>query len=315
MAPRTRTSPYRNLRRIAGAKDAALTWVVVDSLADLYQTTPDHGRLVLDELASWTAKEPRGNRHRVGLLAFLQIAFMLWGPAPPNAEAADGERWPLLLVDTHDDSRRQRRLLQLWRRALNYAGTARWTMAALGPWVWAADTADGLHERVEWTVLELAEEGARRRASGAPAGAGGVPARLGRRPAVAVDCGCSHARRVAGGEPVTEIGGGERVFRDPVLGGPHEVVGMTRRRAHAHGTVAVVLRTGSGRLVTEWPDRLWTRGEDRSAGVRAWYEVDVGRHLLGFSCAHWRRKGPTASRSRSSWRGGCMRHRRWWGGG
>jgi hypothetical protein len=149
----------RNLRRIAGAKEAALTWVVVDSLADLYQTTPDHGRLVLDELASWTAKEPRGNRHRVGLLAFLQIAFMLWGPAPPNAEAADGERWPLLLVDTHDDSRRQRRLLQLWRRALNDAGTAKWTMAALGPWVWAADTADGLYQRVEWTVLELAEEG------------------------------------------------------------------------------------------------------------------------------------------------------------
>jgi hypothetical protein len=83
---------------------------------------------------------------------------------------------------------------------------------------------------------------------------------------------------------VTEIGGGDPVFKNPLLSGPHDVAGMTRRRTHAHGTVAVVLRTASGRLMTEWPDRLWTRSEDRSAGVRAFYEVDVGRHLLGFSC-------------------------------
>jgi len=77
---------------------------------------------------------------------------------------------------------------------------------------------------------------------------------------------------------------GEELFRNPIISGPNLLVGVWRQRQRAHGHTAVVLARRHGPPVTEWPQRPWTRSEDRTAGVTSWVEVDVGEHPLWWTC-------------------------------
>lgn len=147
----------QNLYVIAKTEDVRLFGVLSRSIISLFQAghvVSDYYLKVLDTLVAWTDDPKAEVVTLTGLFIFLNLAL----EANVKAAPEEGE-WPALLWLVREGEVHRKKVLSLWRLALNSKLARESALEALHQWLLAADEDNRLYPSIEQLIMMLMDQG------------------------------------------------------------------------------------------------------------------------------------------------------------